>query len=829
MRSKNGFAACAAAALVSAAGTARGQTASWVAAVDGAWETASNWSTNNVPNATGESALLGLSGPYTVSLSSSISIGALTITNPDAVLRIEASRSLSVIDSTTLNDGTIWINPEGSVFDTQFLIGQPTLLDGGGTILLGAASGTGSFADAQLESGAPAGIVTIGGGQVVRGNGQLTGTGFVNEGQIIGDDPAGPGIQINGPLTQTGLGRIDVTNGFVSTGALASIVGGEIFGNGAGSFRVTANAIDMADITLNGPLGIASGNLLLLDGPVVNNNTITINDNNQVFNGVLGFNVETAITGNGTIMMMTNGSTDDAQIRANGVLGTIGAGQSVVGSGQIQGTIRLEGSMTADHPTTNLVILDSVTGPGVLRAIGDGRLAFSSAVVSGLTVETADNGIVSAESGSTDVSAMVNTGSMGIAGGATLSLVGDLTNNGLLTMNYTNNVFNAVLRFNADAAVLGTGEIRMITSGSLGDAQIVATNGFTGTFGPGQTIAGSGQIDGSIVSLGVINGDDPAGLDILGDVVGPGVVRSDDGKVTVQTGSITDMTVETSGSGIVTAAGFSAMTNIVNNGFMGIDGAAAVMDVFGSFENNGTYLINTTDQVFNATLRLNDPAGVSGTGVIEMETSGSFADAQILVPTGLASRLGSGQTLIGSGQLRGELAIAGTVDPGGDDRAFDLAAAVVTLEPTASVRFDLGGLANGEFDRMNMNSTSEVVLGGAVEVALDAGYAPQFGDSWNLISGAIGADVTGTFDSFVVPAAPPTLAYRIFYEPNRVFVRLTCAADFNGDALFNFFDITTFVDLYNAQDPRADIAPPFGALNFFDIATYIDIYNAGCN
>lgn len=829
MRSKNGFAACAAAALVSAAGTAHGQTASWVAAVDGAWETASNWSTNNVPNATGESALLGLSGPYTVSLSSSVSIVSLAITNPDAVLRIEASRSLSVIDPITLNEGTIWINPDGTVFDSQLLIGQPTLLDGGGTILLGAASGTGSFADAKLQSGSPNGIVTIGGGQVIRGNGQLTGTGFVNQGQIIGDDPAGPGIQINATLTQTGLGRIDVTNGFVSTGALASITGGEIFGNGAGSFRVTSNAIDMADVTLNGPLGIASGNLLLLDGPIVNNNTITINDNNQVFNGVLGFNAETAITGNGTILMVTNGSADDAQIRANGVLGTIGAGQSVIGSGQIQGTIRLEGSMVADHPTTDLVILDSVTGPGVLRAIGDGRLAFSSAVVSGLTLETADNGIVSAESGSTDVSAMVNTGSMGIAGGATLSLVGDLTNNGVLTLNYTDNVFNAILRFNADAAVLGTGEIRMITSGSLGDAQIIASPGFTGTFGPGQTIAGSGQIDGSVVNLGVINGDDPAGLDILGDVTGPGVVRSDDGKVTVRSGSITGITVETSGSGIVTAAGFSAMTDIVNNGFMGIDGSGATMDVFGAFENNGTYTINTTDEVFNAVFRLNDPAGVSGTGVIEMETTGSFGDAQIVVPVGVSSRLGAGQSLIGSGQIGGALAIAGAIDPGGDDRAFSLVSADVTLEQTSSVRFELGGLANGEFDRITMNGASSVSLDGAVEIALDTGYAPQFGDSWDIISGAIGADVIGTFDSFVVPAAPPTLAYRIFYEPGRVFVRLTCAADFNGDALFNFFDITTFVDLYNAQDPRADIAPPFGALNFFDIATYIDIYNAGCN
>lgn len=55
-----------------------------------------------------------------------------------------------------------------------------------------------------------------------------------------------------------------------------------------------------------------------------------------------------------------------------------------------------------------------------------------------------------------------------------------------------------------------------------------------------------------------------------------------------------------------------------------------------------------------------------------------------------------------------------------------------------------------------------------------------------------------------------------------------CLADFNGDGQVNFFDISAFMDAFNAQDPAADIAEPFGVWNFFDVAAFMDAYNAGC-
>ena len=56
----------------------------------------------------------------------------------------------------------------------------------------------------------------------------------------------------------------------------------------------------------------------------------------------------------------------------------------------------------------------------------------------------------------------------------------------------------------------------------------------------------------------------------------------------------------------------------------------------------------------------------------------------------------------------------------------------------------------------------------------------------------------------------------------------TCLGDFDGDGLVNFFDISAYIDAYNANEPAADLSEPFGVWNFFDISAYIDAYNAGC-
>jgi 6-phosphogluconolactonase (cycloisomerase 2 family) len=54
-----------------------------------------------------------------------------------------------------------------------------------------------------------------------------------------------------------------------------------------------------------------------------------------------------------------------------------------------------------------------------------------------------------------------------------------------------------------------------------------------------------------------------------------------------------------------------------------------------------------------------------------------------------------------------------------------------------------------------------------------------------------------------------------------------CVADFTGDGELNFFDVSAFINAYNASDPIADLNGD-GMWSFFDISAFINAYNMGC-
>ncbi len=62
-----------------------------------------------------------------------------------------------------------------------------------------------------------------------------------------------------------------------------------------------------------------------------------------------------------------------------------------------------------------------------------------------------------------------------------------------------------------------------------------------------------------------------------------------------------------------------------------------------------------------------------------------------------------------------------------------------------------------------------------------------------------------------------------------VTVTAACPADLAEPfGVLNFFDVSTFLTAYNAQDAAADLAAPFGVWNFFDVSTFLAAFNAGC-
>ena len=54
-----------------------------------------------------------------------------------------------------------------------------------------------------------------------------------------------------------------------------------------------------------------------------------------------------------------------------------------------------------------------------------------------------------------------------------------------------------------------------------------------------------------------------------------------------------------------------------------------------------------------------------------------------------------------------------------------------------------------------------------------------------------------------------------------------CSADLTGDGTLDFFDVSAFLNAYNAMNPDADFDNN-GEYNFFDVSAFLNAYNAGC-
>lgn len=55
----------------------------------------------------------------------------------------------------------------------------------------------------------------------------------------------------------------------------------------------------------------------------------------------------------------------------------------------------------------------------------------------------------------------------------------------------------------------------------------------------------------------------------------------------------------------------------------------------------------------------------------------------------------------------------------------------------------------------------------------------------------------------------------------------TCVADFTGDGMLDFFDVSDFINAFSAIDPSADFNDD-GNIDFFDVSDYLQAFNAGC-
>ncbi len=94
--------------------------------------------------------------------------------------------------------------------------------------------------------------------------------------------------------------------------------------------------------------------------------------------------------------------------------------------------------------------------------------------------------------------------------------------------------------------------------------------------------------------------------------------------------------------------------------------------------------------------------------------------------------------------------------------------------------------------------------------------APEVGTALAL------GDLNGDGLSDLVIGYAGNTCIRVFFA-----IPQSCPADLDGNGVLNFFDLSAYLDLFNAQDPAADLDAN-GVFNFFDLSAYLDLYNAGC-
>ncbi len=177
---RRGLSVVAMLAVTGLAASANAQVITWNVG-SGGWGTAANWLPVNVPDNVGEDAVLGGGAAYTVSLSTapaiSPTIGALSITNPLALLNIDVGRILT-LNANSTNNGVIQINPQGQGGTTQLSVGTALTLGGTGEVRLR----TGA-SNSQIGGTA---VLTNGPSHTIRGVGRMV-SAFTNQGLIAAD------------------------------------------------------------------------------------------------------------------------------------------------------------------------------------------------------------------------------------------------------------------------------------------------------------------------------------------------------------------------------------------------------------------------------------------------------------------------------------------------------------------------------------------------------------------------------------------------------------------------------------------------------------------
>ncbi|MGH7245028.1 MAG: hypothetical protein ACREJD_16555 [Phycisphaerales bacterium] len=671
----------AAAVLVMFAGHAAHAQSSWNNAGGGVWSNPLNWTPNNVPDSSGESALILLAGSYTVLVDNSFSIGSLTISNVLAHTDIANSFRLSTFGDIDAS-GDITINNTAGVSQTYMQVGSSQEWRGAGKVILNANPGNLDTAYIYFNGGGE--VLTLASAKQIIGTGRVY-VRFANNGSIAAN-MAGRTLELTSQ-NKTNNNEIAATNGGIlvttpitvnqsSGGLFRAFTGSTVQFNGstinggavqtdAGGATLTNGTTTFNGLTTSGTISVQNGSTLRLGDSLVNGGNIVVNDGtstNSTFVQVLN---SLPLSGNGTLTLQSNGlNLDTAYLYYNGggeVL-TQSASHTIRGSGNVYVGIANNGTIDASTPGRVLRLTQITKTNNNLITASLGRL-----LVEDTTINQAPDGVISlsnlANASLTFRSSTVGGGSILCSGNTILfdatntlnaaTLSGPMLINNASELHFaqaatsqSDDLFvntgvglnNTFIRVMENHLLAGSGRIVLQATAANLDTSYIYYNGGgeTLTQSAAHSIVGTGRVYVGLANAGLVSADQSGR--VL-EVTGP--PKSNTGTMNALNGAtlrLLNTGVTQTGAGTIRANGTSTLVQIngagVNGGVVeGINGGVCEISGASTFNGvtfNGTgrvpnaqeFRISANTFTNNGVITINPTAGVNNTflRVVESRT-----------------------------------------------------------------------------------------------------------------------------------------------------------------------------------------------------------------
>lgn len=448
-----------------------------------------------------------------------------------------------------------------------------------------------------------------------------------------------------------------------------------------------------------------SGIFLGLEGGLLNNGLVVLNNSNGGFSSNLTFNNSAAITGTGTITL--NGTSSRSQLTsAIGATVTQGVDHTINGIGRVIGDYINDGTLSAstsgqsldvftgtwinnnrievaNSSTMNMTSLVIGQGASGEIAVDDGQLNIGSTSIADGTLRTMPGFNWTATAGTNTFNTVHHIGEGRTNSGVQLFLQNSIENDGTLVINATNGGFQSAVEFQNPFALNGSGDILLNGTSSrsllrsLDPAQLV-------TQASTHMIHGRGTIQSPIINNGLIVADFASTTLLLNtnnqinnnfyriindaimnlqtitvDQTGGGTIAIDDGQLQLNSTTILDGTI-TAGTGTATLiSGINTFDQVHTSAPISMNSGTALR-ISNGLVNDSTLTINNTNGGFQSSLVFTDSSTLSGSGNTLL--NGTNSRSQIATDPGQTMTIANGHLVNGLGQLNAAIINNGTIE-----------------------------------------------------------------------------------------------------------------------------------------------------------------------